>query len=121
MARTIKLWVLLLVTCVLLSASGARALQCPQPQPSSQAGVIPESAVRIEDLSALLGSGDRANRIGIIVHNLRQAYPAAPKADIVNCLVGAFCPVVNQQNGLGDAEKRARIDQFTQQVSTIVF
>jgi hypothetical protein len=109
------------VVAALLSASGVRALECPKPQPTSRPAIIPESAVKIDDLSALLESGDDANRIRVLVQNLRQSYPAAENAEIVNYLVAAFCPMVNQLNGLGDAEKEGRIDAFTRQVSSLVY
>lgn len=116
-------WVLRvgLLVAVMFASTDAGALQCPRPETASQGGVIPESAVTIQDLSALLESGDRANRIGILIYNLRQNYPNAQNADIVNYLVTAFCPVVNQLNALGDAEKQARMDTFTQQVVSLVY
>lgn len=110
-----------LLASVMLASTGAGAMQCPAPQTASAGGVIPELAVTVQDLSALLESGDRANRIGILIHSLRQAYPSAASADIVNYLVTAFCPVVNQLNGLRDAEKQARMDTFTQQVASQVY
>ena len=106
---------------VMVASAGASAMQCPQPEKASQGGVIPESAVTTQDLSALLESGDHANRIGVLIHTLRQNYPNAQNADIVNFLVTAFCPVVNQLNGLGDAEKQARMDTFTQQVASQLY
>ena len=108
----VGLWV-----AVMFASSGAGAMQCPQPQKGSPGGIIPETALTTQDLSALLESGDRANRIGVLIHTLRQNYPNAQNADIVNYLVTAFCPVVNQLSGLGDAEKQARMDTFTQQVA----
>jgi len=109
------------VLVTLLSAPAVHALECPKPQPTSRPGVIPESAVKIDDLSALLDSGDHANRIRVLVQNLRQSYPSAENAEVVNYLVAAFCPMVNQLNGLGDAEKQGRIDAFTRQVAGQVY
>ena len=109
------------VLAALLSVSSVHAMECPKPQPTSRPGIIPESAVKIDDLSALLESGDHANRIRVLVQNLRQSYPAAENAEIVNYLVAAFCPMVNQLNGLGDAEKQGRIDAFARQVASLVY
>jgi hypothetical protein len=110
-----------LLAAVMLAPAGAGAMQCPQPQRGSQGGVIPETAITLQDLSALLESGDRANRIGVLIHTLQQNYPNARNADIVDYLVTAFCPVVNQLSGLGDAEKQARMDTFTQQVASQLY
>jgi hypothetical protein len=110
-----------LVLAALLAVASTQAVECPKPQLTSRPGVIPESAVKIDDLSALLESGDDANRIRVLVQNLRQNYPAAENGEIVNYLVAAFCPMVNQLNGLGDAEKQGRIDAFTRQVVSLVY
>ncbi len=99
----------------------AAAVECPIPQPTSRPGVIPELAVKVEDLSALLESGDRTNRIGVIVHNLKQNYPNAENSEIISYLVTSFCPVVMQLNGLGEVEKQAQMDQFTRQVVNLVY
>ncbi|HEY2617222.1 MAG TPA: hypothetical protein VGI78_07790 [Acetobacteraceae bacterium] len=77
--------------------------------------------MNVQDLSALLESGDKTNRIGIIVHNLKQSYPNAENSEIINYLVTAFCPVVKQLNGLGEVEKQLQMDRFTSQVVSIVY
>ncbi|WP_431285525.1 hypothetical protein ACQW02_12250 [Humitalea sp. 24SJ18S-53] len=98
------------------AALPAAALDCPIPQPNATAGVIREPAAQIDRLAGLLGTGDVANRVPDIVRDLRQRYPAAGSADIVNYLVTAYCPVVNQLTGLGEAEKQARLAAFSSTV-----
>lgn len=112
-------WVWSRVATVLALASAALpavALECPVPQPNAAPGVIRETPAQIDRLASLLGSGDVANRVPEIVRDLRQRFPAAGSAEIVNYLVTAYCPVVNQATGLGDAEKQARLAAFSSTV-----
>jgi hypothetical protein len=39
----------------------------------------------------------------------------------VNYLVTAYCPVVNNLTGLGDAERQARLDAFASQVTQAAY
>lgn len=107
------------VLALALAALPAAALDCPVAQPNAAPGVIRETPAQIDRLANLLGSGDAANRVPDIVRDLRQRYPAAGSAEIVNFLVTAYCPVVNLASGLGDAEKQARLMAFSSSVFSI--
>ncbi len=51
-----------------------------------------------------------------IIAGLRPKYPAAQDAEITNYLVTVYCPVVNQNAALNDAEKAGRLAAFSSQV-----
>lgn len=93
----------------------AAAFECPvaeRPGP----GVLGEDRAEQQKLSALLAGDDIENRIGVIVTDLRRAYPAVPRFELVNYLVGAYCPVVRRKPGLSDGERRAEVGQFAEMV-----
>ena len=94
------------------------AFECPSPQQGGS-GVIPESEAKIKELSGLLATGDRDNRIRLIITDLQRQYPQADDAAIVNYLVTAYCPVVDAL-GIGDDEKTQQVDQFSSQVFKIL-
>jgi hypothetical protein len=109
-----------LLACPVMT-SPAGAFECPTAQPLSRPGVLKESRARIADLEALLASGDLANRVPGIIDDLRRRYPGIENAEISNYLVATYCPIVARLNGLGDAEKRARIQRFESDVSRTIY
>ena len=83
------------------------ALQCPASQPLARPGIIKETRTQTQVVATLLATGDDANRIRVIVDDLRARYPGVENAEIVNYLMAAYCPVVAQLSGLGEQEKQA--------------
>ena len=106
-------WFLLAVPCM--------ALECPTSQPAGAPGTIQETPAQISELSQVLASGDLGNRIPVFVHSLRSRHPDAPTGELVNYLVTAYCPVVNNLTGLSDGEKQARMDAFASQVGQAAY
>lgn len=102
-------------------AMPAAALQCPAPQPLARPGILKETPTQTQVVATLLATGDDANRIRVIVNDLRARYPGVENAEIVNYLMAAYCPVVAQLSGLGEQEKQARLDRFVAQLSQIVY
>jgi hypothetical protein len=102
-------------------AMPAAALQCPAPQPLARPGILKETRAQTQVVATLLATGDDANRIRVIVDDLRARYPGVENAEIVNYLMAAYCPVVAQLSGLGEQEKQARLDCFVTQLSQIIY
>lgn len=102
-------------------AMPAAALQCPAPQPLARPGILKETPTQTQVVATLLATGDDANRIRVIVNDLRARYPGVENAEIVNYLMAPFCPVVAQLSGLGEQEKQARLDRFVTQLSQIIY
>lgn len=100
----------LLALCL---ATPALALNCPAPETGAAAGSIRESQAAIDRLSALLATGDVANRVPELVADMRTRHPTAGGAAIANYLITAYCPVVNRLTGLGEAEKQQRLSSFS--------
>jgi hypothetical protein len=121
-AKSVRAWLGLAALGIgLASAVPALALTCPAPQPLTRPGVLKETPSQTAVASALLASGDDANRIGVIVADLRARYPGVENAEIVNYLVTADCPVVAKLSGLSDAEKQTRMDRFVQQLTQFIY
>ncbi len=51
-----------------------------------------------------------------IIASLRQRHPGVGDAELENCMVTAYCPVVARLTGLSGAEKQARVSRFLSQV-----
>src|ERR1700753_715133 len=90
--------------------TAALAMQCPAPQPMNGPGVLKETPSQVQQLSHLLATGDDDNRIHTITADLRGRYPGVQNVEIINYLATAYCPIVQHLNGLGDAQKQARMD-----------
>ncbi len=111
----------IIATFLQVTLSSASALECPAPQPLTRPGVLKETPSQIHALSNLLASGDGENRIAVTVADLRARYPGVENAEIVNYLMAAECPVVAKLGGLGEQEKRARLDRFASETAKIVY
>jgi hypothetical protein len=97
------------------STGAVQALDCPVPQPGASASALPESRQDIQEFSGLLaaqGTGVASE----IVTQLRRRYPTARDAEIANYLVTLYCPVVNRDAALSDAEKAGRLSEFSTQI-----
>jgi hypothetical protein len=93
----------------------AAALECPEPQARTDAGVIEESHAEIDQLSDMLRTGDLDNRLEVLARDLKEKHAKADKTEITNFMVSAYCPVLAEE-GLSDSEKDARLTAFGQQV-----
>jgi hypothetical protein len=56
--------------------------------------------------------GDVEDEIGVAVANLQKKYPKASDTEVVNYLIGAYCPVVASMSELSDAQKTSRVEHF---------
>ena len=101
--------------------ASAHALECPQPQPRSQPGLIKETPAQIADLAPVLAGGDVGAEVPQIVDALRKRYPAAGSAEIANYLITAYCPGVDKTAGLSDAQKTARVEAFSRAVLGVLY
>jgi len=96
--------------------SPAFALECPLPQTGAQAGTIKESSDDIKKLTKRLMNNNQENVVTEVALELKQKYPAATAGEIINYLVTAYCPVINQKDGLSDTEKSQAIEAFSSRV-----
>lgn len=100
--------------------ASAGAFECPAPQDRHGSGLLKETPAQIHRTAGLLASGDADNRVPEIVADLRKRHPGVRNAEIMNYLVTAYCPVVAQLSGLGDAEKQSRVDRFAEQAGQVL-
>jgi hypothetical protein len=105
-----------LAAALALSAAGAAsAMECPVAHSHAERGVLKETAPIIaSDSETLTNQG--AKGAPYIIAGLRTRHPKASNDEILNYLVTAYCPVVNDTNGLTPSQKRARLRHFTQEV-----
>ena len=99
----------------------ASALECPDPQPLARPGVLKETQAQIEATGKMLSSGDVGQRTQAVIADLRKRYPEAENAELANYIITAYCPVVAGLAQLGEAEKKARMDQFVSQLMQKIY
>lgn len=89
----------------------AGAFECPRPEKASP-GVLPESAQDEQAMSQMFAGGEIENKIGVAVATLQRQYPQVTDTELVNYLMGAYCPVVATMPGLSEAQKTAKVEHF---------
>jgi hypothetical protein len=100
--------------------SSSAALVCPETHSRMTAMALKETTADVARASSALSGPEQENTIRVLAAELKRKHPEAGSADIVNYLLTAYCPLVKQENGLSDGEKRAKMDRFSSQVFTIV-
>jgi hypothetical protein len=93
---------------------------CPETQPRTTAMALKETTADVTRYSAALSGPERENAIREIATDLKRRYPQADDAEIVNYLLTAYCPLVKEQSGLSDREKREMMDRFSAQAYALV-
>jgi hypothetical protein len=81
---------------------------------------LKETAAQRDGVTQAPRGPELENTILLIVNDLRKRYPAANTPEIVNYLLTAYCPIIANDTGLSESEKRARMDHFSSQVDQIV-
>lgn len=64
-------------------------------------------------MSQMLSGGDIGDTIGVAVADLQKKYPQVSDTELVNYLVGAYCPVVARMPGLTDPQRTAKVEEFS--------
>ncbi|MBK8211411.1 MAG: hypothetical protein IPK78_17145 [Rhodospirillales bacterium] len=100
-----------LVIVFLCGLPPAHAFECPQPAMPSP-GVLQETAQEQQALTQMFAGGNIENKIGVAVADLQRKYPAASDTELVNYMIGAYCPAVAQMPGLSDQQRTARVEHF---------
>jgi hypothetical protein len=104
----------------LASGTSALALECPRPQPSTNAGAIQESPADIAKLSSTL-THPTGGAVAFAVAHLRHEHPHAKNGEILNYLITAYCPVINNDAGKSERQKRTDLRRFNKQVMRLVY
>jgi hypothetical protein len=89
----------------------AGAFECPRPEKTSP-GVLQETKQDEQALAKMFAGGDIENKIGIAVANLQRKYPKASDTEMVDYLIGAYCPVVAEMPGLSETQRTAKVEHF---------
>ena len=116
-SRHIATWTMAL-SLGLAFVGQARAVECPAPQKLSRPGVLRETQQQIATTGALLAKGDQTLAV---LGELRKRYPGAESAEIVNYMIGAYCPIVAGRSDLSDADKQSLIARFVTNLMQAVY
>lgn len=106
---------LVLLGLLVWSAEPARAIECPTSQPATTKSALAETTQDIQTLSDLMAE-QGTGVVPEIIAQLRQRYPTAQDAEIANYLVTVYCPVLDKDAALSDAEKADRLSAFSSQI-----
>jgi hypothetical protein len=102
----------LLALAACLGSSPSWALDCPAPQALSRIGVLKETPTQMAVVGAFLASGESSKTVPLVEADLRARYPGVENAELVNYIITAYCPVVDQAKDTSDADKKARLERF---------
>lgn len=100
-------------TFLLLASPASAAFECPT-QPIEEAGA--------SKIAAMLPTGDAFDdreALSTAVTTLHAEGISLPM--IVNNLISAYCPTVDDQAGLSDAEKTKNVSQFAVRITRAVY
>jgi hypothetical protein len=93
---------------------------CPETQPRTTRTALKETAADVARASAALSGPTPEVAIREIVADLKRRHPQVDGAEIVNYLMTAYCPLVKEESGLSDRERRERMDRFSTHVFALV-
>jgi hypothetical protein len=111
MVTTTKTSIAALAAVVLCWSQPADAFECPRPEMASP-GVLQETAQDQQALSQMFAGGNIEDKIGVAVETLQKKYSQVTDTELVNYLVGGYCPAVAAMPGLSDAQKTAKVEHF---------
>ena len=89
----------------------ASAFECPRIERIGP-GVLQETKQDEQALSQMFAGGDVEDKIGVAVSDLQKRYPKASDTELVDYLLGAYCPAVASMPDLSDAQKTSRVEHF---------
>lgn len=100
---------------LLVPGAAAAKFECPSPQSPARRRPSRKSRVKLPDVKAMTHVG----RLTATIDVLRQK--GLPKTEIIDHLIGAYCPMVAQEGSLSDAEKAVSVRRFSGQVTHLVY
>ncbi len=99
----------------------AWAVECPAPQKLARPGVLKETPTQMAVVGQFLASGESSKTVPLVEADLRARYPGVENAEVINYIVTAYCPVVNDMKGSSDADKQARMSRFVQDLMMMTY
>jgi hypothetical protein len=108
-----------LAACI-ASTAQASAFECPAPQKLARPGVLKETSTQVAVVGQFLASGESSKTVPLVEADLRARYPNVENAEMINYIITAYCPVVNDMK-IGDAEKQARMSRFVRDLMQMTY
>ena len=105
----------LMLTAMPSAGAAAEKFECPL-------AVKPTTPAKLQEVQRLLPDGNamaNIERLNATIGTLRQ--DGMSKSQIIDHLVGVYCPMVAQESSLTEAEKSAHLRRFTGQVTQLVY
>ena len=103
-----------------LPAHTASSFVCPETHAGTTGAALKETPADLASVTDALKGPELENAVRVIIGDLKRKYPDADKADIVNYLLAAYCPLVAADDGLSQDEMRERMDRFSSMVFKIL-
>jgi hypothetical protein len=105
----------LTLTAMPPAGAAAEKFECPVPLGPDTSAKLPEIKLLLPDGNAMADP----DRLNATVDTLGR--DGMPKSLIIDRLIGAYCPMVAQESSLTEAEKSARLQRFTGQITRLVY
>jgi hypothetical protein len=104
-----------MLTAMPPARAAAEKFECPL-------AVKPTTPAKLQEIQRLLPDGNamtNIERLNATVGTLR--HDGMSKSQIIDHLVGVYCPVVAQESSITEAEKATHLRRFTGQVTRLVY
>lgn len=99
-------------------AQNSEQLACPTPETGRLNDTIRETPAQIAQAGEALGRAGR-DEIVTVAAAVRARHPAAPPDAVVNYLVTAYCPRINQRSGLSRQDKATALATFSAEAERV--
>ncbi len=94
-------------------------IQCPTAETGRLDGTIRETPTEIEAAGRTLAQGSD-NEIAKVASGVRLRHPKVSKAEVINYLITAYCPIVNAERGPAATAKQQELQAFAKRAERIV-
>jgi hypothetical protein len=82
----------------------------------------PVAPAKLAEMKSLLPDGKAMADVGRLTATINvMRNEGIPKSQIIDQLIGAYCPTVAQQSSLTEAEKNASVRRFSGQITHLVY
>jgi hypothetical protein len=108
-------WVGVIVPIFAFGQPAKAAFECPY-------GIVATTPVKQEEIAKLLPPGnamDDPDRLNASIDSLRQA--GISQNQIVDHLIGAYCPTVVAERDISDVEKTTKVRHYAARIAAIVY
>ena len=100
-------------------SSAGEQLTCPVPESGQTTGTLREGPQQIMKAGEALGEGS-PEEIRTVAAAIRARHPQARPDELVNYLITAYCPRIDERAGLSRGDKAAALSTFSSRAESVL-